>query len=68
MDEYDNDISPDDELESTRTNPLNAHVGTDALPEDHDTPAAPPSSGVLPPDHPSHDTNLDSNEIYQEGE
>ena len=63
------DISADDALEGTRIDPLNAHVGREHLEEDNDTPAAPASThSDLPPDHPSHDSEQDSNEVYQEGE
>lgn len=71
------DISPDDELEESRTAPLNSEVGDDPLPGDFDPPAAPadlepddPASTIpaLDDSHPSKDSDVDETEAYNQGE
>jgi hypothetical protein len=68
--------TPDDDLEESRDDPLNTHVGEDALPEDNDSPAADPTSVPGDPtnptpasddSHPSNDTDVDETEAYDQG-
>lgn len=58
----------DDVLEETRGTP-NDHpnVGSNALPEDGSTPAAPDEQGGNTTEHPASDTDLDADEVYEEG-
>jgi hypothetical protein len=78
-DEQDNHVlnpTPDDDLEESREDPLNTHVGDDPLPEDNDPPAADPTAVPDDPSdpthtaddsHPSNDTDLDETEEYDQG-
>jgi hypothetical protein len=67
--------TPDELLEQTRQDPLNASVGDDPMTEDNDSPAA-PATDVPPEDlgddsaddmHPSQDTDVDPSETYDQG-
>ena len=58
----------DDLVESDRSSIY--QLTEDSLPEDADRPAAPPTptSDALPLDHPSGDTDLDTSEVYENGQ
>jgi hypothetical protein len=60
----------DDALEKTREYDTTNNVGKDSLPEDNDSPAAPPdppNPSPLSDDHPLTDTDNDQHELYDEG-
>lgn len=69
-DEAENYQTEDDALEESRTEDTSNNVGQPAKEEDTDPPAAPPDDTTNRPlaqDHPSTDTNLDSDEVYNNG-
>jgi hypothetical protein len=62
--------SIDDVLEAERVGRLEHRIGQHGLPQDAARPAQPTKSslnGALPKDHPSRDSNVDSDEEYHEG-
>jgi hypothetical protein len=61
--------SEDDALEPA-DDIYNPKRDEETLAQDYDTPASPPDDvhDSLPPDHPEKDSNMDSDEIYDEGE
>lgn len=76
MNDDDTHVSPDDVLEETRENPMNAQVGNQPLTEDNDSPADEADATLDPGDeidlprddtHPSTDTDIDPAERYDQG-
>ncbi|HWB38681.1 MAG TPA: hypothetical protein VG604_00375 [Candidatus Saccharimonadales bacterium] len=62
--------SIDDVLENERPGKLNSRIGQHGLPQDAARPAQPSKSSLnnsMSKDHPSRDSNVDSDEEYQEG-
>lgn len=66
--EDDQENSVDDLLEEGRSTIFPTRWNH--LPEDNDPPASPAAAApdALPTDHPTTDTDQDSNELYQEGQ